>query len=580
MEFAPGLSIAFRASSRMEGDRMNMQRHGNLPDQTAPQARKLRVPTSRIRPVSQILVTIPCDDLEEGFREILLEMLRWANNRCGVGLPPHAWEGESFELNRVGALPAEATRLKGKGYYAIKLDYNDRTVPRRNWRTEATIARHEGVVLLGVRLFCVTMGKDEPFVGSVPGLVKQIAENQGASMDGRSIGNGPWIVDEEAEVAKLVNLLMRPDRKHEVCVISARTGTDGSSETLVDAREIFGRTVGAVHVVEVSVEGSYELTRWIGKEFSVFEGAVRTYRLGFDPDTANPYDHPLILAHRISSWDGGHGAFRNLLITQLLRQTVAEARLRREELVPSYAVVKQAGRTLRQRQRRDAARTDKELIELGDEENQRLTEQFDQERADYEELLSEAERELDGKTLRLGEAKSRIAALNARIRHLESARKGSVQDIPGTFKGIEEWTKRELAGRVVVHNRAFRAARKSESECGPDIVLLAYRSLLILRDLYVPMRVQGGPECRERYERGLRQEGLAETATFRGPDAGKWGDEYFIIHDGKRVKLDRHLKKGTDADPRHCFRLYFFWDNDEQLVVVGSFPAHLKNSLL
>ena len=45
---------------------------------------------------------------------------------------------------------------------------------------------------------------------------------------------------------------------------------------------------------------------------------------------------------------------------------------------------------------------------------------------------------------------------------------------------------------------------------------------------------------------------------------------------GKRVELDRHLKKGTNREPRYCFRLYFFWDDTTSQVVVGWLPSHLS----
>ena len=41
-----------------------------------------------------------------------------------------------------------------------------------------------------------------------------------------------------------------------------------------------------------------------------------------------------------------------------------------------------------------------------------------------------------------------------------------------------------------------------------------------------------------------------------------------------------HLKSGGNTrDPTRCLRIYFFWDDDEQQVVVGSLPGHLENRL-
>ena len=73
--------------------------------------------------------------------------------------------------------------------------------------------------------------------------------------------------------------------------------------------------------------------------------------------------------------------------------------------------------------------------------------------------------------------------------------------------------------------------------------------------------------------------GLEEAPTFAGPRAGEEGDTYFVRYAGRRMELDRHLKKGNSREPRRCFRLYFFWDNDEQQVVVGWMPSHLDTRI-
>jgi hypothetical protein len=46
--------------------------------------------------------------------------------------------------------------------------------------------------------------------------------------------------------------------------------------------------------------------------------------------------------------------------------------------------------------------------------------------------------------------------------------------------------------------------------------------------------------------------------------------------DGKphESALDRHLRVGNDAEK--LVRIYFLFDPDKQLVVVGSLPKHLK----
>ena len=52
--------------------------------------------------------------------------------------------------------------------------------------------------------------------------------------------------------------------------------------------------------------------------------------------------------------------------------------------------------------------------------------------------------------------------------------------------------------------------------------------------------------------------------------------KYFVGKDGKRHEspLDRHLRVGNDSE--NLLRIYFLFDPDKQLIVVGSLPKHLK----
>lgn len=534
------------------------------------------IPISKVRQVSQVLISIPCDDIEKSFHNVRHEILKWAQRRAGRKLPKDAWEGESFELDKGGAQPVEAIHLEKNGYYAFRLIDDDKNVPRRHWPTEVAIAKSENKILLGVRLFCVTMGEGVPFVSSVPGLVRQIAENHGATMDGRPIGNAPWIVDNKEEVDKLFSLLINPNRKHEVCVISTENESEDTSSTLIEADKFFAQTVGAVHTVVLTSSASYELTSKVGKQLSVYKQAVRTYRPGFDPDESENYEHPLALAQKISSWDGGGLGFSAFLITQCLRRAVSEARVRRDEEIPPYTQAKETARELRRNQTRQTIKSKQEELDLAYEEIEDIQKLRKEEKEKYETDLSEAWEEKDQAIDDLSEANDRIENLKSRIQFLESMQPKGKIPIPDNFNDLDVWAQNHLAGKVQVHNRAIRAAQNAEKECGPDNIRLAYETLLILRDYYVPMRMKGGQKRKKEYQKKRQDKGLEDTPTSSGSRAGEQGDTYFLKFAGRQRKLDRHLKKGTRRDPRNCFRLYFFWDPATQQVVVGSFPKHLK----
>ena len=78
------------------------------------------------------------------------------------------------------------------------------------------------------------------------------------------------------------------------------------------------------------------------------------------------------------------------------------------------------------------------------------------------------------------------------------------------------------------------------------------------------------------YQCHLVDAGLDESGAITDVQAGTQGDTYFVVYQGKRRKLERHLRKGGGGkDPRNQLRIYFFWDDDNQLVVIGDLPEHL-----
>lgn len=531
---------------------------------------------SEVRQASQIVISIPCDNVEKNFHNIQREILKWAQPRTGRLLPKKAWKGNSFEVNKGGARQVEAIHLEKHGYYAFKLVDDDRRVPQRHWPTEITVAKSKNKILLGVRLFCVTMGESAPFVPSVPGFIQRIAKIYGAVIDGRAIGNSPWVVNNKTEVEKLVSLLVNSKRKHDVCVISTKNESENPASTLIRTSKFFTQTIGAIHVIVLTSTASRELTKKVGRELSVFNQSIRTYRPGFNPDESETHDHPIALMKNISTWDGGSSAFRDFLITQCLRRTVTETRRRKEE-IPSYNQVKEAALSLERKQIREKTKSSEEIVTWADEEIKEIQKLREEDKKEYEKKIFEAWEETERAVADRNEIKGINEDLRNRIQYLESTQPDEKIPIPKNFNELSDWSQKYLAGKVHVHNRAIRAAQSAEKKgCGKDNIRLSYEALLILHDYYVPMRVEGGQKRKKAYQKSLQDKELKETPASSSRKAGKQGKAYLLKFRGEERILDLHLKKGVRRDLRDCFRLYFFWDSTIQQVVVGSFPGHLK----
>jgi hypothetical protein len=344
------------------------------------------------------------------------------------------------------------------------------------------------------------------------------------------------------------------------------------------ALAVHKRTLGAAHIAVITGPAAFMLTDLIGREFAVFNRAVRTYKPDFDADADDPLRHPIAFAHRIADWRDfgieGPEAFESFLVRNLILQTVAKEDL--ERILPPFSEVRRIGSTINLREAQDAGATEQELLHLYEEDNLRLRVELEEEKATRESLSRKSDWELDEAQRRAEESRSEIYRLNQRIRALESQLRAKVgpetsTGFPADLSGLKAWADENVAGSVFLTSRAVRGAKDSDYEDPP----LVYRSLLLLRDYYVPMRREGGDGRAKAYQEALRGLGLEESASIAPTRLGEQGDEYLVHHNGRKCELDRHFKKGSSRESRRCFRLYFFWDDEDGQVVVGWLTSHL-----
>ncbi|MBX6329365.1 MAG: hypothetical protein IRY89_12390 [Pseudolabrys sp.] len=558
-----------------------MMGQSKLSEQLAPVAERLRGTYSRVQPVSQVVLHLLGNGNEAPFVGARRIVLEWINQRAGRPLPPEAWRGEAFELEDVGSQRTAAISIDQPRYWAARLDDGDRDVPQRDWVTEVGIAeRQDRWVIFGTRLQCVTIGQDAPFEPSIPRFVRTVVERiPNVRLEGRQISMSPWIIRTEDDVGELVDLIERQTRSLDVIVCSLPEGSEDTATAMVRVDQIHRRTLGVAHVAVITGPASFFLSDRVGKEFSVFRGAVRSYRPGFDTTLDEPFRHPLGLPDRIASWSGGGPeSYEQFLIRQAILRSVSGRDA--EQQIPPFTKVRRIAAQLKLDAARDAASSETELLRLADQEISELQTTIDKDRATYEGLVQQYEQERDQAREQVqqlqalnGHLRQRIRALEERLRTQAAA--GSEVPIPSSLDEFEAWCRDHLSGSVEVHNRALQAVKKSQYE---DISLL-YKALLLLRDAYVPMKRDGGLDKKRIFEQRCAELGLSEEPTFAGERWGEEGDTYKVRYAGRPRLLDRHLKKGSSRDERYCFRLYFFWDEDNEQVVVGWLPSHLDTRI-
>ena len=535
-----------------------------------PMARSRR---AAVEPVSQIHLSLHASEIPGAFEIARGEILKFAERRAGGALPREALEGKAFSTDDIGARRIEGIAIDSPRYWTLRFDDDDRAVASRSWVIETALAAQDedGPVLFGLRLQCIARGENPEYDRSIPTFARDVISACDARMDGRRVKLSPWIIDTEEEVDELVYLLRSESRAGDVVVLSLPEHSNDLSDELISSDRLACDLAGAAHVVVISGQAAFQLSDRVGREFSVFNQAVRTYRPGFDPDTEAPFAHPLGLADRIRNWNGGPDAYRRFISSEVLRRTVeGPDALKR---LPSFAEAKRTAAELRRRNAQQSGSSNDELLALAEDEITQLKSDLASQGQESGELLKVAEAEREAAEAEVQRLQGTLYHLQQRLQSLEAAG-GDPTDvpIPNDLDELEQWAATHLAGTVELHNRALRGAKDSEYEDVPVI----YQALLLLRDYYVPMRRQGGAELRQAFDQRCQELGMEEQQSFAGNRAGEQGDTYFIRMGHRRVELDRHLKKGNSREPRYCFRLYFFWDDTTSQVVVGWLPSHLS----
>lgn len=549
----------------------------SLPERRPPALVRGRGIYSVVRPASQVILKLLHTRPTDVFAIARAAVIKWVEERAGRPLPPQALKGEGFELEDVGSQRAAAVSIDQPRYWAARLDDSDKDVPQRSWVTEVGIAeRPDNQVALGTRLLCVTRGDVRPFDPSIPRFVRTIIERcPSAYLEGRQVGLVPWLIQTRDDVGVLVALIENPSRRLDVVVCALPEGGEDPAMATVRADQIHLRTLGAAHVAVITGPASFYLSDRVGKEFSVFRGAVRTYRSGFNTTQDEPFRHPLSLPNRIVEWPtGGRESYERFLVGQTLLRSASGHDV--EQQLPPFTEVRRVAAQLRLDAAKGTGSSDTDILKLAEQEIKELRDASEKDRITYQGLVDQYEGERDQALEEMQQTQASNGYLRQRIRAIEELLKSTgnkvgAETIPTSVDDLESWCHDQLSGLVEVHNRAIQGAKKSRFE---DVTLI-YRALLLLRDTYVPMKRDGGLDKKVSFDKACHELGLSEEPTFKGDRWGEEGETYLVRFAGRRCLLDRHLKKGTSKDERYCFRLYFFWDEETQQVVVGWLPSHL-----
>lgn len=460
-----------------------------------------------------------------------------------------------------------------RGFWAGRLRYADRprgnqlAVAGRTWTAEVVIRTQGNAVHVGVQMFMAARhGVDQTLQYDRPELIPMLEASLGLADITRLTPQAP-----EISSKALAALIDHPLRRRSVVVLTKPDRPEPGFPYLLDRTAIGSQLLGIAWVVCLSPDETYEWTEQVTRTWTVYGGAVRTYKPFLDWEDSEPFEHPLTFGDRIASWayagEQGESAFRSFLVEQCVRD-LADMR---HSLTPELTF--ESIQELDLRLRKEAA-DQGELLPLAEEEISTLRNKIVSLQSENETLRQDAEvsRELldsERQTIQL------LIAENQRYFELLKARSTLAEPAQGPldYGDFKEWCDKSFPGRLQLHARAVRSLKDASYS---NVSLVAQCLTALAQDGRAWLN--GEPGAKQQFETrcgniGVRLEKAgSETRMYEQDEA------YLVEHpkgSGQKKLLLWKLAKGDDRDQRNCLRIYFFFDDSSRSVVVGHLTSHL-----
>ena len=515
-----------------------------------------------VAPVVQVVCELAGDDAVTALQRAREEVLAWLVEKGVRHLPANAGDGASFEIDASEGLPV--TVEASDDVWALRFDTPDSAVAGRLWRTEVIMGTLKSRALVGVRLTVISPRAGVPVRWSVPRVVRRLVARPGLRDYGARLMDCPWRVETEEDVDALVGLLEQPARSRRVFALSE----DRSGNTALDGGSLAKRLAGLAHVVTLSHDAAALLTARVGDGLGVFGRAMRTYAPGFTCGTGASPAHPLATRGWLEDRFESPDEFIDLLERRAIEDSV---RGDLEATLPGFSRVRHWANARRLEAARREVATDTDLLALYDESNRTMMNELRDRDATIERLRLERLEVEDERDEALRDRRE----LRGRIEYLEQALKNrgieETLEYPSNYEQLEGWVAQHFADRLTLLPRAVRSLKKAVFENLP----LVCDCLKLLAGPYREMK--RGEVSRAAFDEACRALGV--TLTQSGEfSASRYASEYTVQYGKQRRVLDLHLKRGTSRDAAKCLRVYWFYDEERERVVIGHLPGHLTTS--
>ena len=448
---------------------------------------------------------------------------------------------------------------------SINFRHSDSQVSGRAWFTRIGLERTSPNAPMRVTVLLETSEISpqvalNPVFPSKPGVVSEILNR--CEVDALTPGKDIKLLTLET-LAEFQAEIETPNRRHPVLVVSP---DDFSEEPLVDVNDLKRRLVGLAQTYVIPDKRmAWKLRDTLPSYHTAWDGSItvigtlrdgkimgRVFRNDEIEAICNErwcsFERHLFeeITHRSNLSMSRRHVSRDVVGRRLIAFKIAKLREEAttveglEEVVRSYE------------EERDKAKTHAEDLEFrllaAEESNERLRED-----------INELEKRIRTQLFQLNQARAVAPAIEpAEID----------EPNPTTLVELGEMVRTLFGSRLVLTNHAEKTLRKSPFED----VARAWRAFRIL-----------GSQFYGAFTKELRmQDAIDELRSVPGAYAGNNSEStagrcagYERLYNGKNYTLNKHILLGSARDPRHCFRLYFEWEPQENKIIVLHAGEHL-----
>ncbi len=300
-------------------------------DRARPRRRRTATPP-RLRLAAAVCAEVSPDGAGGEIGTARGRILQWIESRAGP-LPPGLAAGPADAADRItrhrsGAALIQVIDRAANGesepprYFGVSLGVGA-SGRWTSWEVVTILFRAGNASHLRAALFVSPRpGRVHARILCLPEIVGALAEAPGLIDDGWRIRSTPWIIEDRESVEGLVHLIGDPNRTRPVFATGLAPGEANPESAPFDPRDLAHRTAGLAHVAVVTGPMTYALTDRVGRRFSVFGNATRTYRPGCVIGNEAP-EHPMALADTVRRWRrGGPQEFQLFLTREAARASV------------------------------------------------------------------------------------------------------------------------------------------------------------------------------------------------------------------------------------------------------------------